>query len=152
MSNISCPNNPKYSSMSNEFEFKGSDYSNVILHVPSHIPICLISFSLMCEGSYGCRDISIKITEVDDAILVSQSKIKDVYERFHGYIPGRFSIFISDYEDNKKVYQINMFPTAQIPLRGIKITLDIPPANNKDYKVGERAKVTYQYLILHGQV
>lgn len=148
MSNISCPNIPKYNSMTYVLEFKESSYSYLILQELSHIPVCLISFSLRCEGSYGCRDILIKITEANEN-LISQGTIKDVYEMgFHGYNPGGFSLFTSVYDDIRKAYQMNIFPTVQILLRGIKITLDMPPASNKDYKVGERAKVTWQYLVL----
>ena len=152
MSNASCPNNPSHNSMSREFKFKESNYSYEILYESSSIRICLISFSLRCEGSHGCKDILIKIAD-GNGNLISQGKIKEVYGMgFHGYNPGGFSPFISIYDDAQKIYQINIFPTVQIPLKGIRITLDIPPANNKDYKVGEQAKVIYQYLILHDLV
>lgn len=126
--------------------FQNTPYTQTIINQIN--PVCLINFSLNCQGQYDCNKIGLKVTDATGRVII-QTTIRDLYFQQGMYTKTESGLqpFISVYDDVNLNYQVNIIPSNKVTLRGLIVYVIIPVADGVYTIVGSQATLTINYLL-----
>ena len=107
----------------------------------------LISLGFYCKGTTACKNIRVALAEANAEVKVAAS-INDLMKvGLYGGNPGGVFPFVTKYDDLNLEYAAIAAPSADVPLNGIILYLDVPPASEAGVSAGTTAYVELAYLI-----
>jgi len=107
----------------------------------------LVSLEFYCKGTTACKNIKVALAEANAEVKVATSVNDLMKVGLYGSNPGGVFPFVTRYDDLNMEYAAFVAPSADIPLSGIILYLDVPPASQAGVSAGTIAYVELAYLI-----